>query len=422
MQIIELTKEQFDGFAISHKNRSFYQTSQYGTLMNRHGFFDIYVALIDNNNQIIAASLILTKKMFANYKYGYSPRGFLIDFKDQQLLETFTTLLKQYLHKLKLIYLKVDPYVVNIERDKDGNPVENGMKNKDVVDNLTKLRYDHTGYNLYFENLKPRWNAVTKITSSSQRLFTLLDKSVRNKIRRAERKGIVVYKGNRDDIKTFYNIIDKKHTRKLNYYLDCYEIFSKKDMFDIYFAKINTETYLKNSKKLYENENKKNNDLSSLIQQNINKNSNIINNKMESDKLLSIYKDDIINATNLFKTHPEGIILATAAIIKYAKEVFFLIDGYNPKYKTFSATHLLKWKIMEEFAQKGYLYIHQNGITGDFNKTSNKFYGLNDFKIGFNADVVEYIGEFDLIINSKLYYIYNYIKPIKNVFNKAFRK
>ncbi len=59
MQIIELTKEQFDDFAFKHKNHNFYQTSQYGSLMNRHGYVDIYVGLWDDNHSIIGASLIL---------------------------------------------------------------------------------------------------------------------------------------------------------------------------------------------------------------------------------------------------------------------------------------------------------------------------------------------------------------------------
>jgi len=33
----------------------------------------------------------------------------------------------------------------------------------------------------------------------------------------------------------------------------------------------------------------------------------------------------------------------------------------------------------------------------------SKYYGLNRFKLGFKPEVLEYIGEFDLIINEKQY-------------------
>ncbi len=32
----------------------------------------------------------------------------------------------------------------------------------------------------------------------------------------------------------------------------------------------------------------------------------------------------------------------------------------------------------------------------------NHYYGLNRFKMGFNPDVYEYIGEFDLVIDEKI--------------------
>ena len=40
-----------------------------------------------------------------------------------------------------------------------------------------------------------------------------------------------------------------------------------------------------------------------------------------------------------------------------------------------------------------------NGIADDFENES-KFKGLNRFKIGFNPEIVEYIGELDLVINN----------------------
>jgi lipid II:glycine glycyltransferase (peptidoglycan interpeptide bridge formation enzyme) len=137
--------------------------------------------------------------------------------------------------------------------------------------------------------------------------------------------------------------------------------------------------------------------------------------KMDSDKLLAVYKNEVINANNIFSTYPHGVVIATSAVIKYAREIFFLIDGYNNKFKSFSANHLMKWAIINEFAKKGYLYAHHNGITGVFDNT-NPYYGLYEFKKGFNSDVVEYIGEFDMIINTQAYSTYQHIKFFQGLF------
>ena len=47
-------------------------------------------------------------------------------------------------------------------------------------------------------------------------------------------------------------------------------------------------------------------------------------------------------------------------------------------------------------------YLGLNGLSGDFSKES-KYYGLNEFKLGFNPRVFEYLGELDLVINEKAY-------------------
>lgn len=414
MQIIELTKEQFDQFAFSHKNHNFYQTSQYGALMNRNDFVDIYIGLLDDVNRLIGASLILTQTKLGHMKVGYAPRGFLIDFNDHTLVESFTELIKQYLFRLGFVYVRIDPYVIHMERDSNGNPVTGGINNGALISLLKNLNYEHKGFNLYFEASKPRWNAITKLNASSDRLFTLFSKQTRNKIRKSYKRGVTIYKGTRDDLKLFYSLIDKKHSRKLNYYLDYYEIFSKSDMFELYFAKLDPAVYIKTSKELYENELKLNSELTTLVQENTKTENNYVNLKMNSDKLLNIYKNEVINANNLFTAYPHGIVIAASAIIKYNREVFFLIDGLNDKFKSFCPNHLMKWAIINEYARKGFLYAHHNGITGDFNKT-NPYYGLYEFKKGFNSDIVEYIGEFDLVINKQIYHTYQRLGLLKKV-------
>lgn len=418
MQIIELTKEDFDNFAFNHINHNFYQTSQYGSLMNKHGFFDLYVGLLDDNHNIIGASLILVEEKTGPLKYGYAPRGFLIDYKDTDLIMNFTKLLRSYLSRLGFVCVKIDPPIIHIERDNEGNIIHGGINNEGLITFLKRCGYEHTGFNLYFENLKPRWNAITKLDIQSEKVFNGFSKQMRNKIRKSYRKGVTIYKGTRDDLKLFYSFISKKHTRKLNYYLDYYEIFSKKDMFELFFAKINPTVFIKTSKRLYEKELEKNNELVELIKTSNNPNakSNYVNKKINSDRLLAIFKKDVANATNLHRTYPNGVVIATSAVIKYNKEIFFLIDGYDPKFKSFSGNHLMKWAIINEFSKKGYLYAHHNAITGDFNKGS-PYYGLFTFKKGFNSKVTEYIGEFDMIVNRQAYYTKRQLKAFKNLFN-----
>ena len=86
MQIKEINEIEFDNFASSHVLKNYYQTSYYGNLMKKFGYTPIYIGVFDNDS-IVGAALILSKYIAINIKYGYSPRGFLIDYQNTYYLE-----------------------------------------------------------------------------------------------------------------------------------------------------------------------------------------------------------------------------------------------------------------------------------------------------------------------------------------------
>lgn len=413
MPLIELGLRQFDEFAFKHEYRSYYQTTQYGTLMSKHGYNAKYLGLTDRDGVVKAAALLLIKSQFGSFKTAYSPRGFLIDFNDRVMLSAFTKAIKKYMESKNIISLTIDPHVTHIERGANGAPIQGQNNGVSICESLKELGYEHKGFNLYFENQKPRWNMVLKTDKTPIEVFNLFNKETRTKVRNSLRKGVEVYKGTSSDMKMFYQMISKKQHRRFDYYMHMYNIFSKFDMFELYFARINTEVYLRNSKLLYEHELQRNSKLANDLQKHFkdprDKNK-VLNKKIASDKLLSVYKSDMDYATRLFSQH-KYFTIACNAIIKYGNEIFFLIDGIHPRYKKFNGNHLLKWKIIEEYRKLGFTKFHLNGITGDFNK-KNKYLGLYTFKKGFGTNITEYIGEFELIANRPKYNLYKSLSPI----------
>ena len=142
MPIIELSRKEFDDYAIKHPYKSFYQTSQFGTLMSKHGCSPIYVGL-EEGGEIRAAALILVKEQIFGIKYGYSPRGYLINFEDYALVEDFTFALKDFLNKKNIIYLVIDPHVTHLERDKNGKPIESKQKGVNISESLKRMGYEN---------------------------------------------------------------------------------------------------------------------------------------------------------------------------------------------------------------------------------------------------------------------------------------
>lgn len=416
MKIVELQAEQFDLFTKEFPYRNFYQTKQYGMLMDRHQFNDYYLGLEDESGKIIAGTLILVKRGAFGYKWGYCPRGFLIDFKNHNLLENFTKLLKEYLKKRNFMFIKLDPILIYKSHNNNGE-ITPLVDNSSTFNKLIELGYEHAGFNLNFETIKPRWNAVS-IFDDNDNIFYKFSKEKRNKIRKADKLGVEILKGRAEDIRTFYDFIKNKHSRKFNYYLDMFEIFGKDDMFELYFANLNTSSFVEKTKRLYEIEEQNNNEINEELLENIDSNNrnNILKRKTHSDMLLNTYKQNMINATNLFKQFPTGRIIGSCAVIKYNKEIFFLIYGYDKDYSSYCSTHLMIYQLMEKYHREGYNKFNLNGISGDFS-TSSKYRDLTRFKLGFNSHIEEYMGEFTLTINKGKRKRHDRISPILDWLN-----
>lgn len=404
MLIRELTNKEFDEF-ISHHNSSLYQTKEYAFTMNKQNFDSMFIGMI-NGDEIVAATLILIEKK-SGFKYAYAPRGFIIDFSNFSLLKTFTEELKKFLSKKDITAIKLCPLVY--KNDKNYNF---------IYDSLKTLNYWHFGYNLYFEGLKPRFEAVINMNKPYYELFNDIKKEYKTKIRSASNKGVIIYKGNELDLEMLYTQTKKKYIRDLKYFKDIYHYFGVEKKVDFYYAKLDTKIHLDYIKKRFEELEEENEIINKkVLDVRIINDVKTISKKIESDNALSEAKKDLILATNLLSKYPEGIILASALIVKHKKEVYLLMDGYEKIYSNFNAKHLLIWKLIEKYSQSGYTKFNLGGITGP-NIENNKFNGLNEFKLNFNAEIIEYMGDLELIINQAKYFMLKKALPIASILKK----
>ena len=184
---------------------------------------------------------------------------------------------------------------------------------------------------------------------------------------------------------------------------------------EIYYATLNTETFLINSRRSYEKEVEYNATLAKRIQESAiddKERDNFLNKKMESDKLITTYKKSLLIATDLLKSNPEGLQIAAAMIIKYDNAAYIFTEGIDEEYGYLNANYLLKWQLINDYNNEGLKYLNLNAIVGELEK-KNEFSGLNEAKLGFNSTITEYIGEFDIILNNFAYNLYTKINKKK---------
>ena len=392
MYIKELSLMEFSEYSKDNIIGNYYQSINYAMLKAEEGYEYEFIGLVDNTD-IIAASLILYKKI-GNTFYGYSPRGFLIDYSNPIILEKFTSLIKDYYKKKNFTFIKINPEIAIGKLNKKTLNFEYN-ENYNVINNLNRCGYKKLKSNLYFESLLPRINAIVNLQELNVTNFT---KNTRNKIKKAIRKGLTLEKAGQDKIPILTNFLKGNLSKDLYYYNDLYNVFNKSDDVDFFLVKVDYKKYLINSQHYYNNELNNNIYLNNkMVSKN---NPSVINAKMQSDKALLAYKNDIAEASKYLNTNIETYV-AGAIVIKYNNRITIQFSGFDRELKRYSANYFLYFAILAYY-QQDFKYADLNGITADFDK-NNPYHGLNRFKMGFNPDIYEYIGEFDLVINENTY-------------------
>ncbi len=407
MKIVKLSSSQFDRFASTHKYRNYFQSSMYANVMSRFGYQHQFIGIVNDSNKLIGASLIIYKEVWMKNKIAYAPRGLLYSYEDERELEEVVEKLQKTLGKQNFMLLRIDPYIPLTIRDSEGNIMNFNNQGTTIIDNLKRAGFKYKGKTLYFETEKPRWEALILLQRDVREVFARFDKRTRNKIRRASSSGIEIEKASTKNVNKLYQFVAKKDKKPLSFYKEIFNRFE--DDVEVYYAKINTETFLINSRRNYEKELEYNDILASKVQDlslDPKERESNLNKKMESDKLITAYKNSLLRSTDLLKSNPDGIIIAATMIIKYDNAAYIFTEGQDESYSYLNPLYLTKWKLINDYTEQGIKYINLNAICGEFEKKT-PYSGLNEAKLGFNTAVTEYIGEFDIVLNSFAYNLYN---------------
>ncbi len=394
MKLKNLSIFEFDKFAESHPLGSYHQSSNYALLASEQGYEYDLLGFVDDQGNIYAASLILSKKIGMFTRYGYAPKGFLIDYYNQNLLKEFTQALIKYYYKKNFAFIKINPEISIGTMDYKNKRITYN-KNQIIDSTLKSLNFRKLEGEKHFETKIPQFNAVQILKSTNLRTIS---KNTRNKINKSIRNGLSLIKGERDDIAILYEFIKNKVNHPINHYYNYYNAFARNNSIDIFLVQIDFEKCLINLRQKYEEEVENNNILVQKVMENPNEAN--LKRKLSSDNALNIYRENIKVATQYLAINKTAYI-AGAITIKYKNRIYILISGYNQEFKRFCPNYFLHFKLIEYY-KKDYDFLDLNGITGDFNG-SNPYKGLNEFKLGFNPLAFEYIGEYDFIINDGLY-------------------
>lgn len=376
--IKNLTEKEYQSFWEKTENNHFMQSYEWGQACKKNrGQIPYYIGLKNDKNKLVAAALLLKKKTPLNMCYFYAPRGFTMDFSDKEILTEFTKHLKEFLKEENAIYLKLDPPLMYQEVDTDANKIENGKNNYEIFNNFINLGYKHKGFNKLYEGNQPRYTFRTFFNkyTSFEDIEKTFSKSFSRPVKRSYNYDLEVYQSN--EVKTFHELIklisskDGFNEYSYNYYNNVFEELNKKGYVKIFNVKINPSKL-------------------------IDKFTDELEKEKKDDRKVKIQKD-IDYFKEVAKNHNEEYTCASL-ICTYSKTGSWSLYIGNDEVATYTGTvNRLYYEFIKDAYDNNYEYADLFGTVGDPNTKYKNLAGIFEYKRKIGGDLIEFIGEFDLI-------------------------
>ena len=407
MTLKEIDVKTFENYAKKSPYRTFMQTEEIGKLRELNGWSSYYLGLYDNDKLVGATLLVGKKRHFNKYEF-YTPRGPLVDYNDEKTLAEFLKQLTAFVKKHQGYVLRIDPYVINKERNGKGEEVEGGVNNTKIVDEIKSL-----GFKLLpLENREQvSWMYVLDIKDKTEdEILKNMKPNTRNTIRKTLKNGIEIIELEKKDLKEFYKIMEETGKRKgfairnLQYFENMYDLFKPKDEIKYLITKLDLDKHLE---LLNKEKKEKEEELSKLSDAKYNDGKR----KSINEAINGINKR-IKEAESIKKEHGNVITLSGSMFIMTDPEIIYLSSGNYEEFMMYNSQYLIQWEMIKYAIEHNFERYNFYGIPSTFDK-NDKDYGIYEFKTGFNGFVEELIGEFEIKI-SPVYYLIKLIHKIRH--------
>ena len=229
MKLIEkLTKEKYEKFCSEHKDSShFLHSYLWGEFQQKErNVIPHYIGYEDDKKNLVAVALLLERSLMLGYTYFYSPRGFIIDYKDKELLKSFTNDLKEFAKKRKALFIKIDPDFKLHDLDIEGNVLEEN-NNEEVVSYLKSLGYKHMGFNKNFENNQPRYTFRLSLEPSIEEITKNFHPTTKKIINKGNPYNLELIKNDKKTIDDFFETMSQTSDREgiVNHSFKYYKVY-----------------------------------------------------------------------------------------------------------------------------------------------------------------------------------------------------
>ncbi len=317
-------------------------------------------------DKAVAAAMILKRRipvrgMAARSSVLYAPKGPLLDWSNQALVERVLDDLQAFAKRQGAIFLKIDPDV-RLGTGIPGRPGESLDNGGQAVMSALKRR----GWRFSRDQVQFRNTVLLDLSASEEQMLARMKQKTRYNVRLAEKKGVVVRVGNLDDLPTLYkmyaetSVRDGFVIRDQAYYQTVWQTFM--------------QTPIPHPKSKIENR-----------------------------------KSSLPCAEPLI-AEVDGQPVAALMLFWFAGRAYYLYGMSRDAHREKMPTYLLQWEAMRRAKAAGCSVYDLWGAPEVFDE-SDSMWGVYRFKEGLGGEVLRTLGAWDYTPNPLLYRLYSEIIP-----------
>ena len=386
LKLRSISKLEFDNYIKEQSNTHFMHSTAWGEFekVTNH-VTPHYLGLVDEDNTIVAATLLLEEHLPLNCSNLYAPRGFAIDYNNKNILKILTNKLKDFAKSRKATSIRINPSLTTSD---------------EALTYLKELNYKRNS------NIKLlEYTYKIDLSKSLKDIEKSYSDNVKEHLKLTEKYDVELLVGSQKNLEEFFNLQNNQNN---NYYETIYDIFSNNEhtKVKLFLGKLHiTKTLKILEKELI----KVNNQIAIIPIDNLDASSkerltNLRKQKEHINEDLKRFKEYKLEYGN-------SLTISTALIMEQNDKVWILSEANN---SVLVETNL-NYRIYNE-----YIKYYKNNSFNLFNQLSplENNPSFNEFKKEFGGEFIEYVGDYILVTNHFTNFIQNKVLPLFKKFKK----
>lgn len=398
---IGISPEEHDRFAIASNQTNLLQSSKWARIKDNWGNERLGVY---DGDKLVAVASILIQPLPLGRTLLYIPRGPIMDYQNKALVAFMLQSLKAFGKTKKALFIKFDPSLF-LKQGEDLGTIAEQTDSLTAIHTLTDLGCEWTGRTLDLaENIQPRFQANLYTDQFDLDRFS---KRTKQEIRTAQNKGVEIVFGGAELLDNFASLMAKTENRKginlrgKDYYKKLLDTYGSDAYITMgYLNLVNKEAEIKEEL-----------DKVTALMATFTPNTRA-NKVKEAQTAYDRLTQDLAFISKKRLEQGDKAPLAATLTLNFGDTSENIYAGMDDDYRAYQAPTLVWYQTALEGFARGARWQNMGGIENQMDG------GLYRFKAKFVPTIEEFVGEFNLPVNTLLYRMANLAYKVRKQLRK----